>query len=201
MKSATRAACCMLWVTITMVHCSFSPNISSSILAVAIGSSAEHGSSKQQHFGIDGQRPRDAQALLLSARKCVRRFVKLVLHFIPKRRPLQALLHLAAHVAPGRHAVDSQAIRNVVVDGFGERVGPLEDHADTPPQGRLHPRVRTSSLSSRICPSMRELRIVSLMRFRFRRNVDLPQPEGPISAVIRLVCMSSEISCSAWNVP
>src|ERR1035438_736760 len=29
---------------------------------------------QQEHFGIDGQRPGDAQALLLSARKCVRRF-------------------------------------------------------------------------------------------------------------------------------
>ena len=27
--------------------------------------------------------------------------------------------------------------------------------------------------------------MVSLMRFRVRRNVDLPQPEGPINAVIR----------------
>ena len=33
---------------------------------------------------------------------------------------------------------------------------------------------------------MRALRMVSLMRFRVRRKVDLPQPEGPISAVIRL---------------
>ena len=34
---------------------------------------------------------------------------------------------------------------------------------------------------------MRVSRSVSLMRFRFRRKVDLPQPEGPISAVTLLV--------------
>ena len=44
-RSATRAACCMLWVTITIVTRVLSSSISSSILRVAIGSRAEHGSS------------------------------------------------------------------------------------------------------------------------------------------------------------
>ena len=44
-RSATRAACCMLWVTITIVTRDLSWSISSSILSVAIGSSAEQGSS------------------------------------------------------------------------------------------------------------------------------------------------------------
>ena len=42
---ATRAACCMLWVTITIVYRSLSSSISSSILSVEIGSSADAGSS------------------------------------------------------------------------------------------------------------------------------------------------------------
>ena len=45
MRSETRAACCMLWVTITIVNSSFSSIIRSSILPVEIGSSAEQGSS------------------------------------------------------------------------------------------------------------------------------------------------------------
>src|ERR1017187_8055485 len=49
--SATRAACCMLWVTITMVHWSFKVNSKSSILAVAMGSSAEQGSSSRSTSG------------------------------------------------------------------------------------------------------------------------------------------------------
>ena len=44
-RSATRAACCMLWVTITIVTRVLSWSISSSIFSVAIGSSAEQGSS------------------------------------------------------------------------------------------------------------------------------------------------------------
>ena len=38
------------------------------------------------------------------------------------------------------------------------------------------------------------------MRFRVRRNVDLPQPEGPISAVICFSGTSRLMSCSAWKV-
>ena len=44
-RSETRAACCMLWVTITMVYWSFSSLIRSSMASVEIGSSAEQGSS------------------------------------------------------------------------------------------------------------------------------------------------------------
>ena len=49
--SATRAACCMLWVTITIVTRSLSSPISSSILSVATGSSAEQGSSMSSTSG------------------------------------------------------------------------------------------------------------------------------------------------------
>ncbi len=44
-RSETRAACCMLWVTITIENSSFSSIIRSSIFPVEIGSSAEQGSS------------------------------------------------------------------------------------------------------------------------------------------------------------
>ena len=52
MKSATRAACCMLCVTMTMVQLSLSWKIRSSILAVAMGSSAEQGSSSSSTSGL-----------------------------------------------------------------------------------------------------------------------------------------------------
>ena len=43
--SATRAACCMLWVTITIVYSRFRSCMRSSMCVVEIGSSAEAGSS------------------------------------------------------------------------------------------------------------------------------------------------------------
>ncbi len=39
------------------------------------------------------------------------------------------------------------------------------------------------------------------MRLKQRRNVDLPQPEGPISAVTWFSWMGIEIDFSAWNLP
>ena len=59
---------------------------------VAIGSSADAGSSISRIFGLDRQRARDAQPLLLAARERQRRLVQPVLHFVPDRRRLQALL-------------------------------------------------------------------------------------------------------------
>ena len=45
MRSLTRVACCMLWVTMTIVYCDLISCIRSSIRPVAIGSRAEQGSS------------------------------------------------------------------------------------------------------------------------------------------------------------
>src|SRR5687767_2462724 len=39
------------------------------------------------------------------------------------------------------------------------------------------------------------------MRLQQRRNVDLPQPEGPISAVTMPARITRSTSCSAWNLP
>ncbi len=49
---------------------------------------------EQQHLGIDRQRARDAQPLLLAAGERVGRFVQLVLDLVPQRGAPQALLHL-----------------------------------------------------------------------------------------------------------
>ena len=39
------------------------------------------------------------------------------------------------------------------------------------------------------------------MRLRQRRKVHLPQPEGPMSAVISFRRISIEMSFSAWALP
>ncbi len=50
--SATRAACCMLWVTITIVYSFLSSAMRSSIRVVEIGSSADAGSSMRITSGF-----------------------------------------------------------------------------------------------------------------------------------------------------
>src|SRR5437588_4831395 len=87
---------------------------------------------EQQDFRVNRQRARNAQALLLPAGEFVSGLVKVVLHFIPKSRAAQAFFH----GFPDRflRAVDSWPEGDVVEDGFGERVRPLENHADAPAQ-------------------------------------------------------------------
>src|SRR5260370_2388426 len=63
-KSLTRAACCILCVTINIVQRSFNCTSSSSIFAVLMGSSAEHGSSSKSTSGST------AKALAMHSRCC-----------------------------------------------------------------------------------------------------------------------------------
>ncbi len=134
-RSATRAACCMLCVTITIVTRFLSSSISSSIFSVAIGSSAEQGSSIRITSGStaseramhrrccwppDSPAPgsdRRSETSSHSPRRAQRRLDPRV----------QVGLALAAAPAgteaqPGGDVVEHRHRR--------ERVGLLEDHAD-----------------------------------------------------------------------
>ncbi len=57
------------------------------------------------------------------------------------------------------------------------------------------------SPSSVISPVIRADSIVSFIRFRQRMNVDLPQPDGPISAMTSLRPTSRFTFCIAWLSP
>ena len=68
-KSDTRVAWNMLWVTSPMVTSVDRRVMSSSILAVAMGSSDGARLVHEQHLGLDGQGAGDAQPLLLASRQ------------------------------------------------------------------------------------------------------------------------------------
>ena len=55
--------------------------------------------------------------------------------------------------------------------------------------------------SMAILPSTRADGMVSFIRLMQRRNVDLPQPDGPMKAVTALSAMSSDTSNSACFWP
>ena len=84
-----------------------------------------------------------------------------------------------------RQAVDARAIGDVVVDRLRERVRLLEHHAD--PRAQLHhverPAVDSLAVELDVARRRGSPSIVSFMRLRQRRKVDLPQPDGPIRAV------------------
>ena len=81
-------------------------------------------------MGFDGERPRDAEALLLPPRERESRFPQAVLHFVPQRSLAQGALD---RVLQGRPVVirrETQAVGDVVEDRLGKRVGLLEHHPD-----------------------------------------------------------------------
>ena len=107
--SATRAACCMLWVTITIVYCDFSSKDQVFDLRRRDRIERRRRLIHQQHFGIDRQRARNAQPLLLAAGEAgARLLLQIVLHFFPQRRLLQRPLHHLIQHAPVAKAVQPQ---------------------------------------------------------------------------------------------
>ena len=134
-RSATRAACCMLWVTITIVTRCLSSSISSSIFSVAIGSSAEQGSSISSTSGST------ASARAMHRRCCwppespTPGSLEAVLDLLPEAGAAQRRLDLLVQVAAAG-AGQAQAGGDVVEDRHRrERVGLLEDHADRAAHG------------------------------------------------------------------
>jgi hypothetical protein len=96
---------------------------------VAIGSSAEHGSSISSTVGSV------ATARAMHRRCCwppdSESPLAFVLHLVPQRRPAQRMLHALADTA--LEAVEAQPKRDIVKDAHRERIGLLEHHADVAP--------------------------------------------------------------------
>ena len=103
--------------------------INSSMRRVAIGSSAEHGSSIRSTSG-SVTIARAMQAAAAGRPKAKGARVQLVLHFVPQRRPRSHFHPLRAVPAD---AVDLQAERDIVVNAHREGIRLLEDHPDVPP--------------------------------------------------------------------
>src|SRR4029077_17572343 len=87
----------------------------------------------QQHFGIGGNRARDTEALLLSARQRQPAVAKLILDFVPQHGPLQGLLNLLGLVT--LELIDPESESNVVEDAGRKGIRLLEHHADVTPYG------------------------------------------------------------------
>src|SRR5262249_26807461 len=89
----------------------------------------------QQDFRTNRERPRDAEALLLSTRKTQCRSLQTIFHFGPQRCVLQGLFDTSLQLrTAARHTIDPQAINDVVEDRLGKRVRLLKHHADATTQ-------------------------------------------------------------------
>src|SRR5664280_1575008 len=96
----------------------------------------------QDDVRVDGDRPGDAEPLLLAAGEREPRLpAEVVLHLVPERRLLQALLDDLVEAGAVGDAVPARTVGDVLVDGHRERVGALEDETDAAPHlDRLHVR-------------------------------------------------------------
>ena len=95
----------------------------------------------EEDLGLHGQGPGDAQPLLLPAGEAEAALVKPVLHLIPEGGRLQTPLHGFVHPRVV-DTEDPESVGHVLVDGLGEGVGLLKDHAHPLPQFRdVHLRI------------------------------------------------------------
>ena len=160
--------------------------------AVAIGSSAEHGSSIRITSGLT------AIARAMHSRCCwpPDRLMPGVssrsLTSLEQARAAQACLDDLVQLGLARsEAVDARAVGNVVDRSTSETDWasgtPCRSWRAAARRRRRDRRCRRRRAGCR--PAMRQPSMISFMRFRQRRKVDLPQPLGPISAV---TCRSRE---------
>src|SRR5215210_3551533 len=87
----------------------------------------------EDHLGLHGERPGDAQALLLAAGEPEPARLQPVLDLLPEGGLPQGALYQLVHVA--LVSVDPRSPRHVLVDRLGEGVRLLEDHPDSTPDG------------------------------------------------------------------
>src|SRR6185436_3968309 len=89
---------------------------------------------QQEHVGLQHQRAREAEALLLAARQGLRREVQAVLHFLPQVGRLQAGLDAIVEIL--LPAVEQRPELQVVEDRARQRHGNREHHAHLAAQHR-----------------------------------------------------------------
>ena len=91
-RSETRAACCMLCVTMTTVMSRAQLVDQLLDLLRADGIQRRRRLVEQQHLGLDGERAGDAEALLLAAGQADRAVAQPILDLVPQRGAAQRAL-------------------------------------------------------------------------------------------------------------
>ena len=180
-------------------HLSRSSAIVSSMRRVDVGSSAEHGSSISSTSGCT------ASARAMHSRCCCPPesappgVAEPVLDLVPEAGRCRQLLDDRRRVVATVDARELQAGEHVLGDGHRrERVGLLEHHADAAADlgGREAAAVDVDAVEQRSAPPSAAPGTSSCMRLRMRRNVDFPQPDGPMSAVTLRAGISSDTRSS-----
>ena len=88
---------------------------------------------EENHFGLEGEGPGDAEALLLTARETDGTLVETVTDFVPEADFAEDFFHAVGDVL-FTPAMFLERDLEVSLDGLGEGIGPLENDAYAPPQ-------------------------------------------------------------------
>ena len=134
MWSDTRAACCMLCVTMMIVYSPRSSPIRSSMRVVERGSKRRTGLVHQDDLRIDGDRPGDAQPLVLPAGKPQRRSCSRSLTSSQSAERRRLFSTASSSTLAIADAGDPQPVGDVLVDRLGKRHRLLKYHADSAAQ-------------------------------------------------------------------
>ena len=176
----------------------------SSMASVEIGSRAEQGSSIRITCGLHRDGAGDAQALLLAAGEAGAGLVQPVLDLVPQVGARAATSPRGRRPRPWRSSGCSASRRPARCPGWtwwgtGWGAGrPCRSASARSPGPRRGRRGCRRPAGPRPRPGRREC--TSCMRFRVRRKVDLPQPEGPMNAVTDLASMLMLTSSTARNL-
>ena len=156
---------------------------------------------EQQHVGFDRDRARDAEPLLLAAGEAEGAVLEPVLDLVPERRSAQRPLDPLVEVVPaGRGCAAPRRRCRRSTSGTGSVSGRPCRSAAAPRPGRRRRR-RGPGRGRGSGRRAGSPATGSFIRLRQRMKVDLPQPEGPISAVIRLRGMRRLTPLSACLLP
>jgi hypothetical protein len=146
----------------------------------------------EQHIGIGDDRAGDRDALLLAARKLGRRMVPPLLEPDLVERGHRRLVPLLLGIA----AIEQRQLDILERGGAREQVEALEDEAEIfAPQQRALVAVERSTWT----PLNRKAGLGTSRQPRMFIVVDLPDPDGPITATKSPDWMSRSTPFSAWN--
>ena len=164
-----------------------------------MGSRAEVGSSIRSTSGCTAS-ARAIQSLCCCPPDIPRAlFFQTVFYLIPDRGVAERFFHDVIQFCLGTDAVSSGTVGDIVINTHGERIGFLENHTHSFAE-QVHVHIPVNILSVQLTlPVITQPSTRSFILFRDFRRVDLPQPLGPMNAVISFSGMCILISFNAWK--
>ncbi|EKD35016.1 MAG: Methionine synthase vitamin-B12 independent, partial [uncultured bacterium] len=161
---------------------------------------------EKEDLGIRNKGPGDAQTLLLSAGKVAGIAVQAILDFIEQVHSPQHYFNFFRHLSFTPPALQDERKGNIFKHGHRQRIRCLKNHADPAPQiGNRKLRAVDIDCSigetDHYPPTTLPPPFSSHNRLKTERNVDLPIPDGPVTAIILFSGRARSIARKVPRIP